>query len=367
MRFNKHIEHIKVYEAGKPIELVVREYGIAPSDVIKMASNENPFGTPPEVQEIIRGYAANAFRYPDDSMYELKQALSRRFDVDSTSVIIGAGSDQIIDFAVKAKCDEDAKIITSGVTFAMYEIYAKQIGARVIKTRAATHEIEEIKELYKRYGADLVFLCLPNNPMGDCMSRDEVEHFLEFVDSDTLVVLDGAYQEYATFKDPAKAINPKDIVLKYPNALYLGTFSKAYGLGGLRIGYGIAQKGIIDALYKLRPPFNITNLSLAAATKALECESFIQESLSVNFEEMQKYERFLEKKEIKYIDSYTNFITIVFEKLSSSEVAERLLKVGIIVRDLASYGVNGIRVTIDLPEKNDRFLAVFDALLTEMN
>lgn len=366
MRFNKHIEHIKVYEAGKPIELVVREYGIAPENIVKMASNENPFGTPPEVQEAISGLASSAFRYPDDSMFALKAALSRRFDVEASQVIVGAGSDQIIDFAIKAKCDENAKIITSGVTFAMYEIYAKQVGAKVIKTGAATHEIDEIKELYKRYGADLVFLCLPNNPMGDCMDRGEVEHFLDFVDDDTLVVLDGAYQEYAAFKDPAKAIDPKAIIAKYPNALYLGTFSKAYGLGGLRIGYGIAQREIIEALYKLRPPFNITNISLAAATKALECESFIQESIAVNFEEMQKYERFLEKKAIKYIDSYTNFITILLEKVSSSELSQKLLEQGIIVRDLASYGVNGIRVTIDLPKNNDRFLAVFDRLL-EMN
>lgn len=363
MRFNKHLENIKTYEAGKPIELVVRDFGIDPKDIIKMASNENPYGTPQEVQELICDMAKNAFRYPDDSMFELKKALANKFGVESPNIVIGAGSDQVIDFAIKARCDENSTILTSGVTFAMYEIYAKQIGAKVVKTDSDVHILDELKAHYQEHKPDLIFLCLPNNPLGECMDKDEVVEILESVDSDTLVVLDGAYQEYAAKKDPKKAINPKEIILKYPNAIYLGTFSKAYGLGGLRVGYGIGEEELIKAMHKVRPPFNITNISLAAAKKALECKEFIENSIEINFQEMKKYEQFSAKKRLKYIDSYTNFITILFDDRNSKEIANTLLEKGIIVRDLSSYGVNGIRVTIDRPENNDRFLSVFESIL----
>jgi len=363
MKFNKHLQNIVVYEAGKPIELVVREFGIEPKAVIKMASNENPYGTPPEVQDVIKNMAHNAFRYPDDSMFELKAALAKKYGVESKNIVIGAGSDQVIDFAIKARCEEGSKILTSGVTFAMYEIYAKQMGAEVVKTQVPVYVLDDLLIDYEKNDIDLVFLCTPNNPLGDCLDYEEILEFLSCVSSDTLVVVDGAYQEYAAAKDSKKAINPKELIEKYPNTLYLGTFSKAYGLGGLRVGYGIGEPSVIEALHKVRPPFNITNITLAAAKKALECESFIAESIAINFNEMKKYESFLKEKELKYIESYTNFITILFEKESSQEIADKLLRRGIIVRNLSSYGQNGIRVTIDKPENNDRFLEVFAEIL----
>ena len=364
MNFNKVLDNCNVYAAGKPIELVVREYGIKADDVIKLASNENPYGTAPKVVQKVQELAKNMFMYPDDSMYELKEALASKFEVKSSNVLIGSGSDQILNFCVKAKCNENSKILMSKTTFALYEIYGKQVGCKIIKTKDDEHNLEQFLELYKKEGADIIFLCLPNNPLGECLDAQDVYEFLKEIDSDTLVVVDGAYQEYAKYKDPKKEIIVNDLISTFPNCIYLGTFSKAYSLGGMRTGYGIAGEDIISILHKLRPPFNITNLSLAASIEALKNEDFVQESIVKNFVEMNRYEEYAKTKGFSYIDSYTNFITLKFEDMyESSEVALELLKKGVIIRDLSPYKVNAIRITIGTNEQNTRVFKVLDEVL----
>ena len=366
MKFNSELEGITTYEAGKPIELVVREFGIKEEDVIKLASNENPNGTSLKVIEAIKEYAHKASLYPDDSMYRLKDSLSKRFSVNNENIIIGAGSDQVIEFAIRAKANKNLKILTAGITFAMYEIYAKQIGVEVVKTDSNTHDLKEFMTIYRENKDEIgiIFLCLPNNPLGESIQTSKVYDFISEIDDDVLVIVDGAYQEYASFKDKDYEVVPSDLIEKFSNVLYLGTFSKAYGLGGMRVGYGIGQKNIIDALYKLRPPFNITTLSLEAAVVALDDEKFVEDSMRLNFQEMKRYELFAEKNQIDYINSYTNFITLIFnEKYSSKEIANILLHQGIIVRDLTGYGINAIRVTIGEPRQNDRFLESFKKIL----
>ncbi|MGB5792355.1 histidinol-phosphate transaminase [Poseidonibacter sp.] len=367
MEFNKVLDNVTIYEAGKPIELVVREYGIDPKDIIKLASNENPYGTSPKVTAKIKEIAQNMFVYPDDSMYELKEALSNKFNVESSNVIIGSGSDQILEFCVHAKCDKDSKILMSKTTFAMYEIYGKQTGSTIIKTVDDEHNLEQFSAEYKKHGADIIFLCLPNNPLGECLDKEDVYEFLKTVDSNTLVVVDGAYQEYASFKDEKKKIDAKDLISTFPNCIYLGTFSKAYALGGMRVGYGIAQEDIIKTLYKLRAPFNITTLTLAAAIEALKDEDFVNTCIAKNFDEMTRYEDYAKSKGFDYIPSYTNFITIKFgNKFSSKEVAQELLQRGIIVRDLTGYGVNAIRITIGSNEQNTKVFKILDEVLEKL-
>ncbi len=365
MKFNPRLEAIETYEGGKPIELVVREYGIKPQQVIKLASNENPLGTSPLVAEAIRQNATRAHLYPDDTMRALKEALSKRFGIDSNRLIIGAGSDQVIEFAIRAKADAATRVLTAGVTFAMYEIYARQVGAEVVKTPSPTHDLDQFREAYRRDPSiGIIFLCLPNNPLGESLPTKEVYAFIEEIDSDTLVVVDGAYQEYAGAKDENFAIDPADLIATFPNVLYLGTFSKAFALGGMRVGYGIASEEIIRALHKLRPPFNVTTLSLAAAEAALRDHAFVQKSLSLNFDQMERYLEFARRHEIDFIDSYTNFITFILPKARSSrDIAQMLLKKGIIIRDLTGYGLNGLRITIGTPEQNDRFLELFEEVI----
>ena len=361
MTFNPHLKAIKVYEGGKPIELVIREYGIKPEDIVKLASNENPFGVSPKVEKALQEAAKDVYMYPDDSMFELKDALCEKFSIHKENLIIGAGSDQVIFFAIQAKAHPKMKILTAKTTFAMYDIYAKQAGATIFKTPSHQHILSEFLDIYeKNRDIDIIFLCLPNNPLGECLPQEEVYTFLEKIDSNTLVVIDGAYQDFAAAKDAKMQINPHDLISKFPNTLYLGTFSKSYALGGLRVGYGIAQKEIMETLYKMRPPFNVTSLSLKGALAALEDEAFVAKTIQNNFQEMKKYEIFAQENQIDFINSYTNFITLLFsDNKSSKEIAQILLKKGIIIRDLTSYGINGIRVTIGTPKQNDRFLEEF--------
>jgi histidinol-phosphate aminotransferase len=360
MKFNSVLDNVKTYEAGKPIELVVREFGIKPEDVVKLASNENPNGCSPKVVEAINEYSKNMYLYPDDSFYELKDKLANRFSVKSSNIIIGAGSDQVIEFAIHAKCNKDSKILIAGVTFAMYEIYARGVGATIIKTDSIEHNLDDFRKMVKEHNPDMIFLCLPNNPLGECLTKKDVFEFIGEIDKNTLVVVDGAYQEYASFKNPDMKIEPKELIDTFENSLYLGTFSKAYALGGMRVGYGIANEEIIKVLHKLRPPFNITNLSLKAAIVALDDDEFVIDSIKDNFEQMKRYEEFSKQNEFQYIDSYTNFITIFMKNgKKSTQISETLFKHGIIIRDLNSYGLNAVRITIGINTQNDKFFDIF--------
>ncbi|NKQ40742.1 MAG: histidinol-phosphate transaminase [Sulfurovum sp.] len=359
MKFNKFLDDIKVYEAGKPIELVVREFGVKPEDVVKLASNENPIGTNPAVAKVICKNADKAHLYPDDSMYALKASLASRFGVQETELIIGAGSDQILEFLSRAKLRENSSVLMSKVTFAMYEIYAKQVGAKVFRTASYEHRVDEFINMMEKYSPDIVYICTPNNPTGDAISKKDVFSIINATNEETLVVVDGAYMEYAAAKDEKYHIEPKDI-LKFDNVIYLGTFSKAYGLGGMRVGYGIAGKTIIDALYKMRPPFNISSLSLAAAIEANKDDAFVKKSIYLCKEQIVRYESFAREHGLEYIESYTNFITYLFdESRDANKISDYLLNKGVIVRNLASYKLNAIRITIGTAKQNDRFFEIF--------
>ena len=361
MEFNKELKDIKNYSAGKPIELVVREYGVEPESVIKLASNENPYGSSPKVIEAVKKICDKMHLYPDDSMYELKEGLSKRFDIKSDQIIIGAGSDQILEFAVRAKANKDNSVLMAKTTFAMYEIYAKAVGTNILKTPSDIHKLDEFLKIYKsRKDISIIFLCMPNNPMGETLKKSEVYEFLKEIDKNTLVIIDGAYQEFAAYKDKQMQIEPKDVIENFSNVLYLGTFSKAYGLGGMRVGYGIARDEIIRNLMKLRPPFNITTLSLRAAVEALKDSEFVENSIKNSFIQMKRYEEFAKSLDIEYIPSYTNFITFLLKSdKNSSEISNSLLKKGIIIRDLKSYGLNAVRITIGKEDENDKFFENF--------
>ena len=353
----ENLKNLKTYEAGKPIELVVREYGIKPDEIIKLASNENPYGPSPKVIKEVKKNAHLMHRYPDDSFYELKNKLADEFEVDFDNLIIGAGSDQVIEFAVHGI--KPKKVLMAGITFAMYEIYSKQVGAEILKTPSITHNLDEFYKIYKEERPEIIFLCVPNNPLGECLDSKDIFEFIEKIDENTLILIDGAYQEFAKYKDKNKEIKPKNI-LRYKNVLYTGTFSKAYGLGGMRVGYGIANEFIIKNLHKLRPPFNISILSQIAASTALEDKEWVRMGIENNFKEMKKYIDFAKKKGFEYIESYTNFLVLFIP--NSTKIANELLKKGIIVRDMSSYGFEALRITIGKPEENDKVLKVLEEI-----
>lgn len=364
MKFNKNLENIKTYEAGKPIELVVREFGIDPKDIVKLASNENPCGCSPKVVTAVGNILSKMALYPDDSMIQLKNALSARYGVENENIIIGSGSDQVIEFLIHAKAHSGSKILMNSITFAMYEIYAKHIGAEVIRTASQEHNMDEFYELYKSEKPEIIFICTPNNPTGDALDAQKIFEFLKKIDSDTLVVIDGAYMEYAIAKDAKKEIVVKEMIKEFDNVIFLGTFSKAYGLGGMRVGYGVADAKIIKELYKLRPPFNITTLSLEAATVALSDEEFVKKSITLNLEQMKRYEEFAKEQKIDIINSYTNFVTLCLNpNQNSSKISNLLLQKGMIVRDLSSYNMNAIRVTVGTEEQNSHFFGLVKQFL----
>ncbi len=364
MKFNDALKDIKIYEAGKPIELVVREFGIDPKDVVKLASNENPKGCSPKVAQAIANNAHKAFLYPDDSMFELKDALSKKFDVKDENIIIGAGSDQVLEFVSRALLSENDSVLMSKVTFAMYEIYAKQMGAKIVRTASYEHKVDEFIEAYNEHKPKIVYLCTPNNPTGDATSREDVLKIIGAIGEETLVVVDGAYMEYAAAKDEAYSITPNDVI-GFSNVIYLGTFSKAYGLGGMRVGYGIGNTTLINELYKMRPPFNITTLSLVAAIEACKDERFVEESIALHTQEIGRYEAFAKENGFEYIESYTNFITYLFDKSrDSTKISDALLQEGVIIRNLVSYGLNAVRITIGTKEQNDRLFEVLTKVLS---
>jgi len=364
MKFNEALKTIKTYEAGKPIELVVREFGIDPKDVVKLASNENPKGCSPKVAKAIADNAHKAFLYPDDSMFELKEALSKKFEVQDENIIIGAGSDQVLEFISRAVLTSNDSVLMSQVTFAMYEIYAKQMGANIVRTPSYQHRVEEFIEAYNEHKPKIIYLCTPNNPTGDATSKEDVLKIINAVSKETLIVVDGAYMEYAAAKDKQYSITPNDII-DFSNVIYLGTFSKAYGLGGMRVGYGIANNILIHELYKMRPPFNISTLSLVAGIEACKHEEFVEESIALHTEQIKRYEEFAKEQGFSYIDSYTNFITYLFDdKIDSTKIADELLQQGVIIRNLASYGMNAVRITIGTKEQNDRLFSVLRKVLS---
>ncbi len=237
MIYNRYLDSIKSYEAGKPIELVVREFGVKPEDVVKLASNENPLGVSPKASKAIAESATKANLYPDDSMYELKAQLSKKFNVEDKNLIIGAGSDQVLEFISHIKLNENSKILTSKVTFAMYDIYAKSFGAEVIKTDNYRHIVDEFREKIEQENPDIVYICTPNNPTGDATKREDVFKIIESTPKESLVVIDGAYMEYVD--DESYKITPNDI-LNFENCYLPWDTLKSLWVWGYESRYGVA-------------------------------------------------------------------------------------------------------------------------------
>ena len=368
MNFNRHAPSVRPYRAGKPLEEVVREKGVPAEDVVKLGSNENAYGCSPKVKRTIENSLERSIpTYPDDSCHELKRKLSLRFGLLPENLIIGCGSDQILDFCVAAKTslkDKESVALMAGATFAMYQVYAQKHGARVVKTPSLAHDLDELSELAKRHRPDIVFLCVPNNPLGECLDAKDVFEFVENCDGDTLVVIDGAYQEYAGRRDGKKLLAVDAIKDRFENAVFTGTFSKVYGLGGMRVGYGVANPVLIDLLHRFRPPFNVGSLSLAAAIAALDDEAFVENSVKNNFVEMERYRSFLEARGFAYVESHTNFITVPCDVPDRSEaIYQTLLEQGIIVRSMSD--LNCLRITLGTERQNDRTLAALDEVFRQ--
>ncbi len=349
---NSYIRKITPYQPGKPIEELKRQSGI--EKVIKLASNENPLGPSPKAQAAIKKSLKRINRYPEGACFYLRQALSRKLRVGAQNLIFGNGSDELIDIIVKTFCSADEEIISSDKTFLEYKIIALQNGrkARSIPLKNFRYDLAAIK---KAIGpkTKAVFIANPNNPTGTCVSRAEVDDFLDGLPKRLVVIFDEAYLEFVDRQDFPDTLR---YFRQGKNIIILRTFSKIYGLAGLRIGYGIAREDFIGYMERARQPFNVNTLAQEAAKAALNDGSFIRKVQRLVWDGKEYFYRQFAQLKIDYLPSAANFILINL-KQDGLKVCRKLLTRGVIVRDMRQYGLkNFIRVTIGTGSENERFI-----------
>lgn len=361
MKWKQQIYEMKAYQPGKPIEEVKKEFGL--SEVVKLASNENPYGFSPKVKAFLSDDHSNHALYPDGYAQELRTAVAAHLDVKETQVIFGNGSDDLIAIITRALLYPGVNTVMATPSFSQYRHNAEIEGAEVreIPMRNGKHDLVAMLDAIDD-NTSVVWVCNPNNPTGTIVSDDELQDFLNKVPSEVLVVLDEAYFEYVNSPDHKDTLPYID---KYPNAIILRTFSKAYGLASFRVGYGIAQEEVIAKLDAVRAPFNNTILSQKVAILALNDQAFITECKEKNDAGKRQYVKFCERHHLNYYPTETNFI--LFEvKADSDVVFKEMMKRGFIIRSGNALGAPGhIRVTIGTEEQNDKFLSLLEEVLTE--
>ncbi len=359
-----YVRAIAPYQAGKPIEELAREHGLQPEGIVKLASNENPLGMPESARRAIEAALPELGRYPDSNGFELKASLSRRLGVPAEWITLGNGSNDILEAAAAVMLAPGRSCVYAQHSFAVYPLATLARGARsiVVPAREFGHDLEA---MLAAIGSDtrLVFVANPNNPTGTFVGAEAMAAFLARVPPQVVVVLDEAYNEYLA---PELRHPSIDWVRRFPNLLVSRSFSKAYGLAGLRVGYGVAQPELTDLLNRVRQPFNCNSLAQAAAVAALADEAFVARSVEVNRQGMAQLTEAFDALGLRYLPSFGNFVLV--QVGDGAAVYQGLLKRGVIVRPVANYGLpQWLRVTIGLAEENDRFTAALREVLQGAN
>lgn len=354
----KSIENIAPYEAGKPIEETRRQLGL--KEVIKLASNENPLGPSPKALEAIRKNLSGINRYPDSQGFYLKRKLARALNLQPANIVLGNGSDELIDIIIKTFVEEDEFIVTADTTFLEYKIISQANGRNIltIPLRYFKYDLAGIRKKINEK-TKLVFISNPNNPTGTYVTKLELEDFMRDLPANVLLVLDEAYDTFIDIDDFPNSLN----YLSNKNAIVLKTFSKAYGLAGLRIGYALARPEFTAYLERVRQPFNVNLLAQAAAIAALDDKKFLRRTRRIVLEGKNYLYDCLARLGVAYLASVTNFILVDVGRDGVS-VFNQMLKYGVIVRDMKQYGLkNFIRVTIGTKKENERFIKVLKRVL----
>ena len=354
----KNILQATPYIAGKPIEETKRQLGL--KEVVKLASNENPLGTSPKAIEAMKKCLSGVNRYPDSSGYYLKRKLAKIYNLEPENFVLGNGSDELIDIIIKTFVEADENIVTSEVTFLEYEIIAQVNGCRVKKEplKYFKYDLEGIKNKIDSK-TKLVFIANPNNPTGTYVTKFELDDFIKGLPEDVIVVLDEAYDVFIDVDDFPASIK----YMRNKNVIVLKTFSKAYGLAGVRIGYAIARTQFSASMEKARQPFNVNSLAQAAAIAALDDDKFLKKTKATVLEGKGYIYDNLSRLGISYVPSVSNFVLIDVGK-DGVGVFNRMLRYGVIVRDMKQYGLkNYIRVTVGTKKENERFIKVLKKVL----
>ncbi|MDQ1334022.1 MAG: histidinol-phosphate aminotransferase [Thermodesulfobacteriota bacterium] len=358
-RVREGVEGLIPYPPGKPIEELEREMGIRGS--IKLASNENPLGTSPLAVQAIKDHLVRLNRYPDGSGYYLKSKLSEKYHLPLDRIILGNGSNELIELTVRTFLSEGEHAIQGFPTFLVYEKMVTAAGGRMTSVPLSDSRMD-LKGILNaiRPETRVIFINNPNNPTGSAIGREEMLQFLKEVSEDIVVALDEAYIEFVTEEGVADGVELLDA---HPSLFVLRTFSKLYGLAGLRIGYGFGQAWMIDYMNRVRQPFNANSLAQAAATAALDDDRFVSETLETVRDGLAYLYRGLEEIGLEYLPTQTNFFLIKVPA-GGKKLYESMLRQGVIIRAMDSYGLpEYIRVCVGLPEENRRFIETLKRVL----
>jgi histidinol-phosphate aminotransferase len=353
------VQKLTPYVPGKPVEELERELGI--TNIIKLASNENPLGPSPKALAALDKVKAELTRYPDGNGFKLKQALSNHLGVALDTITLGNGSNDVLEIIARAYLAPGDEAIYSQYAFAVYPISVQAVGATAVVTPAINygHDLEAMAAAVTPK-TKIIFIANPNNPTGTWFGKSEWETFMAKVPENVLVVLDEAYIEYVEDSD---ALNGLDYVSRFPNLIVSRTFSKAYGLAGLRVGYCISHPQVANILNRVRQPFNVDSFALAAATAVLDDTDYLHRSRKTNRDGMQQLVAGFKQLGLDYISSAGNFIVVNFDQ-DAAPFYQALLREGVIVRPVANYGMpKSLRISIGLPEENARFLQALKKVL----
>jgi histidinol-phosphate aminotransferase len=355
------LKTLPVYQPGRPIEEVARELNLPADSIIKVASNENPFGPSPLALAAMQKAIAGVNLYPDGNAFYLKQKLAAKLGVETTNLILGNGSNEIIEFVSHALLAPGDDVVVSQYCFAIYPIVAKMFGANVITVLAKDHG-HDLPAMLKTITPKtrIVFVANPNNPTGTLAPREEVIQFVNDVADDVLLVMDEAYIE---FLNDAVDLVPLIRLGVRKNLILMRTFSKIYGLAGLRIGYGIGNPDLIAALEKIRQPFNINSLAQAAALAALDDDEHVRKTRANNFAGLQFFENALRRElKLEFVPSHANFILVRVGE--GQKVFDAMQKQGVIVRPMGGYQLpEWIRISVGTPKENERCLGALKSAL----
>lgn len=357
----KALETISPYVAGKPIEETAREYGLDPQCIVKLASNENPLGMSPAAKAAAVEAMTHGTRYPDGAAQVVREAAAEFAGVSADEVIVGNGSDEILGLIARTVLAEGNRCVYSQYSFSVYELSARECGAECVEVPAKDFQVDlEGMLAAVNDNTRLIYITNPNNPTGLPLNPEALLSFIERVPQNCVVVLDEAYTD---FMDEKLRTDSFGWVKRFPNLMVTRTFSKAYGLAGLRAGFAVANKELVAMINRIRPPFNMNSAAQAAAVAALKDQAFLRDVVETNKQQRTLLEAFFSELGLTYLPSQANFL-MVHVGPRAAAVNEAMLRKGVILRPLKSYGLpEYIRISVGSPEENRIFMSAFKETL----
>jgi histidinol-phosphate aminotransferase len=358
------VRKLKPYQPGKPIEDLQRELGL--SSIIKLASNENPLGPSPIATEASQQVLPELARYPDGNGFVLKNALAEKLRVSTPQITLGNGSNDVLELIVRAFASEGNEVVVSEHTFAIYALAAQAVNAKVVETPARQwgHDLDAMQAAVSKR-TKLVFIANPNNPTGTYVDTASLKSFISALPEQVLVIVDEAYFEYAS--DARLGVkeypNALEWLAEHKNLIVTRTFSKAYGLAGLRVGYAVSHADIADILNRVRQPFNVNQMALVAANAALKDNDHLDRGIQINSDGMDQLTQGFDRLQLPYIPSAGNFVCVEVGP-DAANIYQRLLQEGVIVRPVANYKMpNHLRVSVGLKTENAKFLQALNEIV----